>query len=143
MKEKLLGISLEESGNYSGNGLKTTRLREIGHPLIFVCVCSRFPPLCFIFFFISSKVKYVPPSPKTVARAAVIRQVFRPRVGQYTKCSFHPHTDENESEGTCYYKCPRETQRRNLKAISYFRFVICSTAEFDVVCTVRHPTICI
>jgi len=54
MKEKLLGISLEERGNYGGNGLKTTRLREIGHPLIFVCmcrcvcvcvlVCSRFPP---------------------------------------------------------------------------------------------------
>jgi hypothetical protein len=101
MKEKLLGISLEEKGNYGGNGLKTTRLREIGHPLIFLCMCmcvcvcvcvcvgvcvcwcvaDFLPLLYFLLHFVQSKICF----PQTVARAAVIRLAFRPRAGQYTK----------------------------------------------------------
>ena len=83
------------------------------------CVADFLALLYFLLHFVQSKICF----PQTVARATVIRLAFRPRVGQYTKWCFHPHPDENESERTCYYKCPRETHRRNLNAISYFRCV--------------------
>lgn len=62
MKEKLSGILLEERGKYSGNGLKTTRLREIGHPLIsvcervYVCVADFLFLLYFLLHFVQSKI---------------------------------------------------------------------------------------
>ena len=70
MKEKLLGISLEEKGNYGGNGLKTTRLREIKHPLIFVCMCMcgcvcvcmwMGVGVCFIIISVNIKIYFKPP----------------------------------------------------------------------------------